>query len=238
MNHKKKKQPRCYTKSPSGEDMFRPIPGHISCTGVIGRCGLLPCAKKMVGLNHMACRSCPLKIIASIMIMCVCVCRSIRGTGGITTWTRLLYLQWGIKWSWKMLIAVYSLERAWVSLTLVWLHYACVCVSMLVCLFVWTDHLPEILNEWMQIFHEDQYREAVEGYCQTCQSAASGTQSDDDWTWSTLGTGLCFYRRWQAAYRRYKFNIDGDWLATSGSGLWINGTQKRQKFSSWFRCKV
>ena len=28
--------------------------------------------KKMVGLNHMACRSCPLKIIPSIMIMCVC----------------------------------------------------------------------------------------------------------------------------------------------------------------------
>ena len=131
-----KKKPRCYTKSPSGEDMFRPIPGHISCTGVTGRCGLLPCAKKMVGLNHMACRSCPLKIISSIMIMCVCVCRSIRGTGGITTWTRLLYLQWGIKWSWKMLIAVYSLGRAWVNLTLVWLHYACVCIyaCMLVCL--------------------------------------------------------------------------------------------------------
>ena len=54
------------------------------------------------------------------------------------------------------------------------------CVCICTCMFVWTDHLPEILNGQIQVFHEDRYREAVEGYCQTCQSAASGTESDDD----------------------------------------------------------
>ena len=49
----------------------------------------------------------------------------------------------------------------------------------------------------------------VEGYC---QSAASWTRSEDDWSWSTRGTGLCFYRRRQAAHRRCKFNMDGCWL--------------------------
>ena len=46
------------------------------------------------------------------------------------------------------------------------------CVCIYACLFVWTDHLPEVLNERIQIFHEDRYREAVEGYC---LSAVSGT---------------------------------------------------------------
>ena len=101
------------------------------------------------------------------------------------------------------------LGRAWASPTLAWLHCVCGCVSMLVRLFVWTNHLLEILNEQIQILHEDRYREAVEGYC---QSAASGTQSDDDWTWNTFGTGLCFYQWRQAAHRRYKFDMDGGWL--------------------------
>ena len=39
--------------------------------------------------------------------------------------------------------------------------------------------------------------------------AASGTRSEDD---CTCGTGLCFYRRRQAAHRWYKFNMDGGWL--------------------------
>ena len=38
------------------------------------------------------------------------------------------------------------------------------------------------------------------------------------------GTGLCFYRRRQAANRQYKFNVDGDWLAPSGSGPCMNGS--------------
>ena len=36
---------------------------------------------------------------------------------------------------------------------------------MLVCLFVWTDHLPEILNEQIQIFYDDRRPEAFEGQC-------------------------------------------------------------------------
>ena len=35
-----KNRPRCYTKSPTVQDAFRPIPGLISCTGVTGRWGL------------------------------------------------------------------------------------------------------------------------------------------------------------------------------------------------------
>ena len=49
----------------------------------------------------------------------------------------------------------------------------------------------------------------MKGYC---QSAPSVTRSEDDWSWSTPGTGLCFYWRWQAAHRWYKFNMDGGWL--------------------------
>ena len=30
-------------------------------------------------------------------------------------------------------------------------------------MLAWTDHLPEILNERIQIFHEDRYRKACEG---------------------------------------------------------------------------
>ena len=33
---------------------------------------------------------------------------------------------------------------------------------MYACTLVWTDHLLEILNERIQIFPEDRYREAVE----------------------------------------------------------------------------
>ena len=32
-----KKRPRCYVKSPTAQDVFRPIPGLINCTGVTGR---------------------------------------------------------------------------------------------------------------------------------------------------------------------------------------------------------
>ena len=34
-------RPRCYAKSPTVQDAFRPIPGLISCAGVTGRWGLL-----------------------------------------------------------------------------------------------------------------------------------------------------------------------------------------------------
>ena len=44
----------------------------------------------------------------------------------------------------------------------------------------------------------------VEGYC---QSTASGTRSKDNWSWTTCGTGLCFYRRQQATHRWCKFSI-------------------------------
>ena len=55
------------------------------------------------------------------------------------------------------------------------------CVYMFVCLLTWTDHLPKILNERIQIFHEDRYREASEGQWRSdCQSAASATRSEDD----------------------------------------------------------
>ena len=54
------------------------------------------------------------------------------------------------------------LGRAWASPILVWLHCARVCVSMLACLDHAT-HLPKILNECIQIFHEDRYHEACEG---------------------------------------------------------------------------
>ena len=36
-----KNRPRCYTKSRTAQDAFRPIPGLISCAGVTGRLGLL-----------------------------------------------------------------------------------------------------------------------------------------------------------------------------------------------------
>ena len=43
MNHifLKKNRPRCYIKSPTAQEAFRPIPGLISCTGVTGRWGLI-----------------------------------------------------------------------------------------------------------------------------------------------------------------------------------------------------
>jgi len=36
-----KNRPRCYEKSPTAQDAFRPIPGLISCAAVTGRWGLL-----------------------------------------------------------------------------------------------------------------------------------------------------------------------------------------------------
>ena len=46
-------------------------------------------------------------------------------------------------------------------------------VCMFACLRAWTDHL---LNERVQIFHEDRYRETCEGQWRSdCQSAASVT---------------------------------------------------------------
>ena len=50
MNHisLKKYRPRCYVKSPTAQDAFRPIPGLISCAGVTGRWELLYHAQNTV----------------------------------------------------------------------------------------------------------------------------------------------------------------------------------------------
>ena len=42
------KKPRCYTKSPTVQDMFRTIPGLISCAGVTNKWGLLSCTRKAI----------------------------------------------------------------------------------------------------------------------------------------------------------------------------------------------
>ena len=43
-----KSRPRCYVKSPIAQDVFRPIPGLISCAGVTGRWRLLSHAQHVV----------------------------------------------------------------------------------------------------------------------------------------------------------------------------------------------
>ena len=50
MNHisLKKNRPRCYAKSPTAQDTFRPIPGLISCTGLTGKWGLVSYAQNAV----------------------------------------------------------------------------------------------------------------------------------------------------------------------------------------------
>ena len=47
-----KNRPWCYTKSPTAQDAFRPIPGLISCTGVTRRWGLLSRAQNAVRWLH------------------------------------------------------------------------------------------------------------------------------------------------------------------------------------------
>ena len=46
----KKNRPRCYLKSPTVQDVVRPIPGLINCAGVTGRWGLLSRAQNAVDL--------------------------------------------------------------------------------------------------------------------------------------------------------------------------------------------
>ena len=45
----KENRPGFYLKSPTAQDVFLPIPGLISCTGVTGRWGLLSHAQNAVG---------------------------------------------------------------------------------------------------------------------------------------------------------------------------------------------
>ena len=50
-------------------------------------------------------------------------------------------------------------------------------------MLAWTDHLPEILNERIQIFHEDRYRDIVKHVKASgglLSEAASWTRSEDD----------------------------------------------------------
>ena len=63
----------------------------------------------------------------------------------------------------------------------------------------------------------EQHFTRIDIACEACegQGRASvqrwGPWNEDDWSWSTRGTGLCFYWRRQATHRRYKFNMDGGW---------------------------
>ena len=102
------------------------------------------------------------------------------------------------------------LGQAWASPTLAWLHCARMCISM--------DWPLTINFKWA---HSNISQRSISwSMWRPCQSAALGTRSDDDRSWSMRSTGLCFYRRPQAAHRRYKFNMDGSlqlFAACSGS---------------------
>ena len=71
------------------------------------------------------------------------------------------------------------LGQPWVSPTLAWLH----CARVYVWLFAWTDHLPQISNQCIQVFHEDRYRAwSMWKPVEACQSVASAIRSKDDWS--------------------------------------------------------
>ena len=58
------------------------------------------------------------------------------------------------------------------------------------------------------------------------------TRSEDDWSWSTRGTGFYLYQRRPAAHRQYKFSVLWtlvDWVA-SGTGPCINGRNLAHDF--------
>ena len=58
MNHiSLKNRARCYVKSPTAQDVFRPVPGLISCAGGTGRWGLLSHAQNAVWWLALAKRS-------------------------------------------------------------------------------------------------------------------------------------------------------------------------------------
>ena len=87
------------------------------------------------------------------------------------------------------------------------------CVCMFVCLFVcllaWTDHLPKILNQRIQIFHEDRYREASEGLTVRVQRWRPGAKTTEiESTRDNLVLICASTEGRQAAHRRYK-NMDG-----------------------------
>ena len=69
----------------------------------------------------------------------------------------LVFIQFQIICGYKIKTNSSWLGRAWPSPTLAWLHCAGMCVSG----YAWTDHLPEILNQWIQIFHNECPRRRV-----------------------------------------------------------------------------
>ena len=71
------------------------------------------------------------------------------------------------------------------------------CMCMLACLLGLTTY-----RKFYQIFHEDRC-EACEASGELLSSAVLGTRSEDDWSWSTCGTDLCFYWRRQVTHRRW-----------------------------------
>ena len=118
--------------------------------------------------------------------------------------------------------------------------HKCVCTfaCLLACFLGPTTYRKFQMSAFKYFTKINIVHEAVEAWLSEC------SVGDPEWkrpmlkhAWQ-LNSDLCFYRRQQAAHRRYK-NMDGGWLPGSLQvGPCINDTHKRQKFSSWFRCKA
>ena len=119
------------------------------------------------------------------------------------------------------------------------------CVCMLACLFACLDRPLTVNFKWAHsnISRRSIVHEACEGQWRPdCQSAASAIQSEDDRSWSTHGNLILICA-----------STDNSRPLTGGTKIWtvvawlpgslqvgpcINGTHKRQKFSSWLQYKA